>query len=189
MPSLVGSEMCIRDRLCSEAKNCKECQAQRNCIWRKGICSLVDINNNNNSTAAGGGDLQKGMGAGDKCLPPCHERVNCGDCLVGKKSPGDSSHANDCQWADRLKQCLSPLAVPLFCSGGLCGKIYSDACPVPCEEYSTCKTCLTADRATCGWCALEGAAASGGKRGRIIYRYICVSRLAIYVQKLLLPWN
>ena len=73
---------------------------------------------------------------------------------------GDFGGSRYCLWSEKLRQCISVALLPITCSFGRCGQLYSKSmrCPIPCEKNINCTSCLK--HAHCGWCA-EGNKGKG----------------------------
>ena len=69
-----------------------------------------------------------------------------------------------------MSQCISVALLPIICSFGRCGLLYSKSmqCPTPCKINTNCTSCLK--HAHCGWCAAgnkgKGSCLSGSLTGK-----------------------
>lgn len=87
------------------------------------------------------------------CPLGCYAHTTCSSCLRDGVT-GVYAGTKYCLWSDKLSECLSIPLLPILCSFGHCGQLFSPnmrhACPAPCETIQTCLACTRT--IGCGWC-------------------------------------
>ncbi|GFS15989.1 multiple epidermal growth factor-like domains protein 8 [Elysia marginata] len=124
---------------CQKHIQCYNCTQDNLCEWHQENGHCMRRYRHNNSVEV--------VRDTRMCLPPCHQRANCSEC-VGRKS--------ECIWCHNTRSCL-PFSnygthyVYGHCTSWKDSSSLQHKC-MRCEERRNCTSCLT--QFGCGWCGL-----------------------------------